>query len=320
MFSGALIYGAYYYSTNPLIKSVDAESTEELLKVYAVKDSDKDGLTDWEEALYGTDPTNAYSVKMGVSDQEAVSQGLIELKFKSQEIPSTPVDVPGIDAKPDTITDKFARELFAEYLTFKKQNVTATPEDLELLVTTAMESLVNNYTIKDAYSLNDVARVSIDTVSLEDYATSMSQTIKTIVTPREADPLQRFSDALVRDDKTGYVYVKDVGAVFTRLAAAFIKTPVPTVVASSHLELANAMNALGVMFTDMSFMETDPLRGMVGISQYDGTGFRMAEAFASIGKVFTEQGVSVSESHPGYTFYRGLERGMKVLEEPITTP
>ena len=37
-------------------KIADAATSAELLKAYATKDADQDGLPDWQEALYGTDP------------------------------------------------------------------------------------------------------------------------------------------------------------------------------------------------------------------------------------------------------------------------
>ena len=58
-----------------------AESTHDLLVSYASKDTDNDGLPDWQESLYGTDPNNAHSVNATVTDGEAVTQGLVKARF-----------------------------------------------------------------------------------------------------------------------------------------------------------------------------------------------------------------------------------------------
>src|SRR3989344_3578766 len=79
---GALIIGAgfivvAFLSSHPVASPVSAESTAELLKAYAAKDTDGDGLPDWQEALYGTDPTNPRSVQASMTDAEAVAKGLV---------------------------------------------------------------------------------------------------------------------------------------------------------------------------------------------------------------------------------------------------
>ena len=47
-------------------------------------DSDGDGLTNWQEYVYGTDPYNADTDGDGISDGEAVRRGLIASKRNFQ--------------------------------------------------------------------------------------------------------------------------------------------------------------------------------------------------------------------------------------------
>src|SRR3990167_5251431 len=78
LFSAVLIVGAFVLARG-IESPSSAQASEEtaLLHAIATKDSDSDGLPDWEEALYGTDPHNQDSFHLGMSDGEAVAKGLI---------------------------------------------------------------------------------------------------------------------------------------------------------------------------------------------------------------------------------------------------
>src|SRR5512133_1855569 len=78
VFSVVLVVGAYILARgigSPPLAEASAESA--LLKAIAVRDSDSDGLPDWEEALYGADPQNPDSFRLGMTDSQAVARGLV---------------------------------------------------------------------------------------------------------------------------------------------------------------------------------------------------------------------------------------------------
>ncbi|MDP3402478.1 MAG: thrombospondin type 3 repeat-containing protein, partial [bacterium] len=113
-----LMVGGTYLSTGPnpffgLTRIVGAQSSEELLREYAAKDSDSDGLPDWQEALYGTDPFNPESFRVGILDGEAVAQGLIEprVTVRAEKEPTNLDSIPGTVAAPSSLTDRFSQTL-----------------------------------------------------------------------------------------------------------------------------------------------------------------------------------------------------------------
>src|SRR3989344_2462375 len=78
LFATVLIGGAFFMGRGTKVSNVaEASGESSLLAAVATQDSDHDGLPDWEEALYGTDPKNADSKDLGMTDGEAVAQGLI---------------------------------------------------------------------------------------------------------------------------------------------------------------------------------------------------------------------------------------------------
>ena len=131
-FSALLVVGSYALARGIASPPVAQASTETaLLQAIATKDSDSDGLPDWEEALYGTDPQVADSRHLGMTDGEAVSRGLIVPKA----IADAPAATPSSDTSPSlidsslppappegSITAAFAKNFLTIFLAAKESN------------------------------------------------------------------------------------------------------------------------------------------------------------------------------------------------------
>ena len=93
LFSTVLVVGVYMFARSVESPSLAQASTEAaLLQAIAAKDSDGDGLSDWEEQLYGTSPTTTDTFKLGMTDGEAVARGLV--------VPKAIADIPIATSSP----------------------------------------------------------------------------------------------------------------------------------------------------------------------------------------------------------------------------
>ncbi|HRH24589.1 MAG TPA: thrombospondin type 3 repeat-containing protein, partial [Candidatus Paceibacterota bacterium] len=122
--SALFVFAGFYFSSPFQLTIAGATSTDELLKEYAKKDTDGDNLPDWQESLYGTDPSNPHSVEAGLTDSEAVAAGKVALRFKS-ETPTAPEPLTDDDFEvpaptPGSATDEFAKSFFETYVTTGK--------------------------------------------------------------------------------------------------------------------------------------------------------------------------------------------------------
>ena len=127
-FSVALVGGAYFLARGfESPRAAEASTETELLKAIATKDSDKDGLPDWEESLYGTDPRLTDTFKLGMTDGEAVAKGLIVPKAIADiaVTPSSPasLDADGLPPPPaeGTLTAAFAKSFFTLFIAAKQK-------------------------------------------------------------------------------------------------------------------------------------------------------------------------------------------------------
>ena len=115
-FAAVLIIGSFMFARSVASTPIAQASTETaLLQAIATRDSDGDGLPDWEEALYGTDPRITDTFKLGMTDGAAVAKGLIVPKAIAdiRVTMSAPVSI-GSDGLPPppaegTLTAAFAK-------------------------------------------------------------------------------------------------------------------------------------------------------------------------------------------------------------------
>ena len=104
LFSTVLVVGVYMFARSVESPSLAQASTEAaLLQAIAAKDSDGDGLSDWEEQLYGTSPTTTDTFKLGMTDGEAVARGLV--------VPKAIADIPIATSSPQPSVQTASRLL-----------------------------------------------------------------------------------------------------------------------------------------------------------------------------------------------------------------
>lgn len=311
-----LMIGGTFLSTGPnpffgMTRIVGAQTSEELLREYAAKDSDTDGLPDWQEALYGTDPLNPESFRAGIRDGEAVAQGLIEPKVtvRPEEEAVDLESIPGTVAAPSSLTDRFSQTLLKQYLL----NRTGTPPTQEEIVSFVQEGVAElsaGATEPDRYTLKDV-RVSADSGSAalvayaaEAEAAIAANTVSSSISSR--NELAYFQDA-IRGDDAALANVTAYSKAYTAMGEALIRMPVPQEARQAHLTIVNATMHLSSMTADMAALKEDPLRALLGIGLYGKYATSMKSGFANLNGVFTARQVSIAEGQPGYEFFNTSE-------------
>lgn len=288
LFIAGSMVGFSWWLSGPGARTASALTTEEILRVYATKDSDADGLPDWQEALYGTDPANARSVDASMTDAEAVASGRVEPTFKTQAAPTEGSDVPGIDAAPDTLTDRFGRKFLENYL--KLNSGTALSEaDMTAFVEEAAAELRKERSAR--YSLTQIKLSERGQEAILTYVDSMGSTLAThSATPDEKSVYDHFGDFVTGIETTHSMErISELAEAYQSSAEAVMELSVPPEVAGAHLDFANAYAALGLVTEDMSHMGEDPLRGLLGLTEYVGAWNTFSDSFAALGKALDEQ-------------------------------
>ena len=308
--AGVLIVGSVVISNNGLAflnpNTVNAESTQGLLQAYAARDTDNDGLPDWEESLYGLDPNNAHSFSPTMTDGQAVAQGLVKPKFLTQTASSTEnsTDVlpDGINAAPGSLTEQFSQSLLTQYLS-QSDGTEPTPDQITTFAQTAMQTFALNHAHVDAYSLGQVSTGGTGSDALKQYAASAEKALAANTVNTDESEISYYSDAINKNDPAALKKVSEIGAAYTGLAPALMLVPVPEEAQQAHLEIANAAARLGGDITDLSMMNSDPLRAYLGLAQYDTDATALATGFSDMAAVFKNEQTNLQTGDSGYSFY-----------------
>lgn len=307
-----LVIGAYILSGGhlPSASSVSAESTDALLKAYAAKDTDSDGLPDWEEALYGTDPNNAHSVRADLTDGQAVAQGLATPKYSGQ--PTTPKQsapaitasqIPGPTPANGSLTEQFAILFYNNYVT-TRGDVHPTAAQMQTFAQGAVTELVKTRVRADAFSASNIKVVGSGTDALKAYAIAAEGAFKQHASKTPYGASTYFADAVERSDATALKNLKEIATSYADTAKALATIQVPREAAQAHLALANAMARVAATVDDLASVANDPIRGMLGLGSYDGDSKGFEDAMILVGKMFVAAGVSMNQGDPGYGYFR----------------
>lgn len=280
-----------------------AQTSEELLREYATKDTDADGLPDWQEALYGTDPNNPESFQAGIPDGEAVAQGLIEPKVavRPEDEPTDPDSIPGTTAAPSSITDRFAQALLTQYLT-NRGETPPTQEEIVGFVKGAVANLSAQSLSPAVYDAGDVTVAGSGAAAVRAYAAAAEAAFAANTVPSDKNELSYFADALKGDEKA-LAQLGRIGDAYAAMATALMGVAVPSEARQAHLTIANGLMRMSDVTQDMATLKTDPLRALMGIALYEKATRDMGAGFVNLAGIFRAQGVVIEETEPGYEIY-----------------
>jgi len=226
------------------------------------KDSDGDGVMDWEEGLWGTDPNNIKTFN-GTPDAEYVKS--------KREALQTPGEN-GLDNNSLSETDKFAQQFFASIAALK-QNGQVDANTIKNISTSLGQTIVDS-TIIDKYSNSD-AKISAndDATRQKTYYTTIKKLFETYTKKGIGDEAEitgtLASSSITTEEKTKYTnQLSQIADAYQEYAQKVIGTQVPGSLVSYHLAIANNANNTGIAVRNMSKVTDDPIVGLSGLSQY----------------------------------------------------
>ncbi len=293
---------------------VNAASTQALLQALASREHD--GLPDWEAELYGLDPNNIHSFSPTITNAQAIAEGLVKPKFLVQSATSTAENSTlenspeGIQAAPGSLTEQFSQTLLTQYLQQSAADVQngTTPSDSEVmtLAQNAMQTFAQQQEHQSKYTLSEVTVSGTGPSAMKQYAAD-AEAVFAKTSPSDTgteSEIDYFSDAVQKNDSSALHHVTEIAEAYTEMGPALMKLQVPTEAQNAHLEIANATSRLGEDITDLSVMNTDPLRAYLGLAQYQIDAAALAKGLSDMGAVLSAEGVTISENDPGYYFYK----------------
>ncbi len=313
LFAAVLIVGSFVLARgieSPAVAQASAETA--LLQAIAMKDSDADGLPDWEEALYGADPQSSDSFKLGMTDGEAVARGLVVPKAIA-DIPTTSSSQTGAVVDPalppapaeGTLTAAFAQNFFTLYLTAKQNNGGAnlSETDLQNIATQALASLsAAVVAAPDFKSAKDISVSGSGSDALMAFAVSAEAILLKNTSNASKSELLYLQDAVQNNDADALVRIVSLAKAYRDSAVGLSVLPVPAELAAADLALVNALMRVSQIASDFARVNSDPLATMLALQQYPQAVLALGNAFIHIGQIYKTAGISLPAAAPGASF------------------
>jgi len=232
------------------------------------KDSDKDGVLDWEEGLMNTDPNNKDTDGDGVNDKAE-----IEKLKKENGLNQPPQD-------PDTLTqtDKFSQELFATVAALSQSG------ELDQMsveqISESLTSQIKNNTVKTVFVVADIQTTNDNsTQAIINYDKAITDLSKK--NQLKVNPVSVLQESLMEDGEIDSNVLIQLDPMIETLEATISglqKIKVPTEIASFHLNLMNALQRLTENLNDIRNFDKDSLIALGAISKYEENNNALDEA------------------------------------------
>lgn len=265
----AAMIGVSFWLTSAKPRLASALSTDELLRAYVEQDTDQDGLPDWQEEVYGTDPANPSSVEAGMTDAEAVARGYVDPAFLSEPAPEpiTDKDIPVPTPADTSLTAQFSHQFIEEYFAAGGGKNVSEEEQAKII-----ENLIATFS-REAEARLDSAytRVSLQVRADADamtYAGALEAMLQSSL-PTENSDMPGLANALIeRGDAKAGNRLLELARVYGSLATKLLALPVPSELADEHLMLVRAYDRVSKAGSVLSRYEEDPVSALGALSVF----------------------------------------------------
>jgi hypothetical protein len=214
------------------------------------QDSNGNGITDWEEKLWGLDPTVLYT--NGVPNKQIIEE-------KKRSLGVSPVDTSSMNE-----TDKLSRELFT-LATALGQSDQVDSQTLSQIAA-KFGSSIDTDLVQNRYSSKDIQTIKTTSQSLTSYASNL-RTLLAKYNKGQAD-IDVVVQAIEQGDESGLATLDTTRDSYRALAKDLVALKVPIGVAPYHLTIANSMSGIADSFGYIQQLSDNGLSALIGIAIY----------------------------------------------------
>ncbi len=305
-----IILGARYYTKNqtlsytnnaPVSNALIANPSDLVPQVDATIDSDNDGLPDWEESLYGTDPKKADTDGDGTSDGEEVKLGRNPLvKGPNDKIAGDDVEKSSTITATDgsdklTATDAFAQGFFVKYSQLQQQGTTVTSDNAGQIASDYLQSTQLPAVKTTLYTKNNLSLVSTDQASLKAYKQNLVVLMNKYwpnAQNNEVNILQQaFSSESQTVDGPTLAKLQPVIDAYIKVRDGMLAMSVPTLAESLHLGVVNSLSTYITTLQMILPAVDDPVTALSGLNVYQSNQANVSVNLANL-QVFLTKNIT----------------------------
>lgn len=301
-FSGILLAGVFIVTTkkqeesqkpseNVIVKSQNATTSPQ-----TAIDTDKDGLLDWEEALWNTDANNEDTDGDGTEDGAEVKSGRNPtIKGPKDVLNATTGTLK--TAQEDTLltpTEKLGREMFAEYLALKQSGVMFDEQTTSSFANELIQKTATDITYR-VYSEKDLLLAPQDnSETIKAYGNALSATISQNSSNNENELLifSRFVDS---GNKKDLLPLMPIISSYRGMLNGVLSLSIPKSAVEVNLEFANALSFTLKSLENMSNSEPDPFLSIITLQRHLNAAQQLQDSLDKLQKYFIVQNIDFTQ-------------------------
>lgn len=218
------------------------------------KDSNNNGIADWEEYLWGLNPN-----KNGPENKDFIAAK------KKTLAENGVISIPD-DSKAITDNEMLSREFFATIMSLQ-QTGTLNDESIQS-VSDAIGQKIEAIPMPDVYKSTDLVIKKDSAEANNAYFNAYNNLVTKYADKDMGGELTVISQGLGSNDPQALYSARTIAQAYISFSNEFIKIPVPSSIASIHLALANNYNKTGQSIGGLTQILTDPILGMRSIINY----------------------------------------------------
>ena len=239
-----------YFKNRPTIKT----PMKVLVKDIVQKDSNENGIADWEEYLWGLDP-----YKNGPENKEFI---LAKRKTLAENNNTNQDDKTIVSSENEALSKEFFATVISLQQTgnLNEGSINSISEAIgEKIVATPIPDI---YTISMIKTIKDSDDANID------YFNSFNNLLKKYENEDIGKELTIISQGLGTNDPQALYVVRPIATAYRNFGKELINLPAPNSIAPLQLELANNYEKTGESLDDLTKTLIDPMVGMKALINY----------------------------------------------------
>lgn len=242
-------------------------------------DLDGDGISDWEEALWGTDKNKKET--FGMPDTTYIANKKKELNIE-QNVNMTKL----------TETEKFARQFFSSFTAMNESG--QVDKNTINSFSNALGQKIVNPVLIDQYSEKNIKiNTNNDELVKLQYYVDVKSLFESYQKMGIGDELDIVNNGLAASSMASstdpYSKLPTIAKAYQDFAKKMMGISVPSELTSYHLQIANSANNTGISVLNMAQIIKDPLIGLEGISQYQKYSAELIKTVADLEAVLTQE-------------------------------
>ena len=235
--------------------------SQETLSVLISKDSDGDGVPDWEEALWGTDPNKKDTNGDGIPDN-------IEIENKKKALRESGSYPEQTQEENLNETERFSREFFTTFAALK-QSGNLSPEAMINLSTSLISTLEKSKDALVFFTARDIRIENAPDYTQSDYASAVMAMASKFSDKKLGYELEILAEGITNENKAAMDELAQIAENYNEFALVLKSLPVPQTLSRDHLVLINSALGISQTLKNLSQTLSNPLVVMSSLSQYD---------------------------------------------------